>query len=87
MDALKVSSAEFQRNIGRYQDLAMTQPVAVTRNGRERTVLISTEEYARLKRRDREVLGLDDFTADDLAALKASRPPAEAAAFNHELKR
>ena len=38
---LKVPAGEFQRNIGRYQDLALTQPVAVTRNGRERTVLIS----------------------------------------------
>ena len=43
---IKVSAAEFQRNIGRYQDLALTQPVAVTRNGRERTVMISTDEYS-----------------------------------------
>jgi prevent-host-death family protein len=83
---IKVSAAEFQRNIGRYQDIALRQPVAVTRNGRDGTVLISTEEYRRLKRRDREVLGLNDFTADDLAALEASRPPAETAAFNDELK-
>jgi hypothetical protein len=34
MDVLKVSAADFQRNIGRYQDLALRQPVAVTRNGR-----------------------------------------------------
>ncbi len=87
MDLLKVSAAEFQRNIGRYQDLALRRPVVVTRNGREGTVLISTEEYERLKRRDREVLGLEDFTEADLAALEASRPPAEAAAFNHESKR
>jgi hypothetical protein len=33
---IKVPAAEFQRNVGRYQDLALTQPVAVTRNGRER---------------------------------------------------
>ena len=85
MDVITVSAAEFQRNIGRYQDLALRQPVAVTRNGREGTVLISTEEYRRLKRRDRDVLGLEDFTDADLAALEASRPPAEAAAFDHEL--
>ena len=72
---IKVSAAEFQRNIGRYQDLALTQPVAVTRNGRERTVMISTDEYHRLKRRDRLVLGLDDFTDADVAALEASRAP------------
>ncbi|MEA2755631.1 MAG: hypothetical protein QOJ54_1920 [Aliidongia sp.] len=69
MDMLKVSAAEFQRNIGRYQDLALSQ------------------EYRRLKRRDREVLCLDDFTDADIAALEASRPPAEAVEFDPELKR
>ncbi|WP_287054934.1 hypothetical protein [Mesorhizobium sp.] len=29
---IKVNAAEFQRNIGRYQDMALTQPVVVTRN-------------------------------------------------------
>lgn len=86
MDTLKVSAAEFQRNIGRYQDLALSRPVAVTRNGRESTVLISSEEYERLKRRDRQVLGLDDFTEADIAALEEARPPAEARAFDPELK-
>jgi len=50
INMIKVSAAEFQRNIGRYQDAALVQPVAVTRNGRERTVMISVEEYYRLKR-------------------------------------
>ncbi|WP_400769471.1 type II toxin-antitoxin system Phd/YefM family antitoxin [Methylosinus sporium] len=86
MDMLKVSAAEFQRNIGRYQDLALRQPVAVTRNGRESCVLLSTEEYRRLKRRDREALGLEDFTDADIAALEASRPPEEAKAFDHEFE-
>ena len=86
MEPVKVSAAEFQRNIGRYQDIALRQPVAVTLDGRERTVLISTEEYARLKRRDREVLSLEDFTAADIEALEASRPPDEAADFDNELK-
>jgi PHD/YefM family antitoxin component YafN of YafNO toxin-antitoxin module len=52
---IKVSAAEFQRNIGRYHDLTLTQPVAVARNGRERTVMISIDEYHRLKGRDRQV--------------------------------
>jgi PHD/YefM family antitoxin component YafN of YafNO toxin-antitoxin module len=85
-EMLKVSSAEFQRNIGRYQDLALTQAIAVTRNGRERTVMISTEEYHRLKRRDREVLGLDDFTAEDIEMIKASKAPESAKEFDHEIK-
>jgi prevent-host-death family protein len=83
---IKVSAAEFQRNIGRYQDVALTQPVAVTRNGRERTVMISVEEYHRLKRRDRQVLGLEDFTDADLAALEAARAPDSAKAYDHEVE-
>jgi prevent-host-death family protein len=81
---VKVTSADFQRNFGHYQDVAMTQPVVVTRNGRERTVTVSIEEYQRLKRRDREVLGLDDFTEEDIAAIAASEPPESAKAFDHE---
>jgi PHD/YefM family antitoxin component YafN of YafNO toxin-antitoxin module len=83
---IKVSAAEFQRNIGRYQDMALTQPVVVARNGRERTVMISVEEYHRLKRRDRRVMGLEDITDEDVAALEEIRAPQAAKAFDSELK-
>ena len=83
---VRVPAAEFQKNFGRYQDVALTQPVTVTRNGRERTVLISAEEYHRLKRRDRQVLGLDDFTQADLEEIRAAEPPAETARYDRELK-
>jgi len=86
VDMVRVSAAEFQRNIGRYQDMALVQPVAVTRNGRERTVMISIEEYYRLKRRDRRVLELADFTDADIAALEQTRAPDSARAFDDELK-
>lgn len=36
---LKVSSAEFHKHMGRYQDLALNQAVAITRNGRDRRVM------------------------------------------------
>jgi prevent-host-death family protein len=83
---IKVSAAEFQRNIGRYQDMALLQPIAVTRNGRERTVMISVEEYRRLKRRDRQVLALEDFTDTDIAALEQTTAPQSSKAFDDELK-
>lgn len=82
---LKVPAGEFQRHIGRYQDIALTQPVAVTRNGRERTVMISAEEYHRLKRRDRRVMGLEDFSEADIAALEATRAPEASKAFDDEM--
>jgi len=81
---VKVNSAEFQRNFGHYQDVAITQPVVVTRNGRERTVTVSIEEYRRLKRRDREVLGLEDFTEEMIEAIEKAEPPEEASQYDHE---
>ena len=31
---MKVTSTEFQQNVGRYQDAALQSPVAITKNGR-----------------------------------------------------
>ena len=69
---IRASAAEFQRNIGRYQDLALTEAVAVTRDGRERTVLISVDEYQRLKRRDRQVFGAGEVPDDVIEAIRNS---------------
>jgi prevent-host-death family protein len=83
---VRVSSAEFQKNVGRYNDIALTQPVTVTRNGRDRTVVISAEEYQRLKRRAREVLTLDDLGEEDLALVRATKPSPAAVRYDGELK-
>ena len=80
-----VSAGEFQRKIGHYQDRALVEPVTITNNGRERLVMLSVEEYRRLKRRDRKVMMLDDFSEEDLEAIRKAEPPAEAAAFDREV--
>jgi prevent-host-death family protein len=85
-DAVVVSAAEFHRNIGKYQDIALTKPVAITKNGRERTVLLSAEEYARLKRRDRRVLGADELSERQREAVRNAEVPKEFAALDEELK-
>ena len=80
-----VPAGEFHRHIGRYQDMALTQPVAITRNGQVRTVMISADEYYRLKRRGRQVLTLTDFTEADIAALEVTRAPEFSMDFDPEL--
>jgi hypothetical protein len=50
-------------------------------------VLLSTEEYNRLKRRDREVVGLGEFTDADLDALAMVKPSPAAHKFDHELEK
>lgn len=84
---VKISSVEFQKNFGRYQDAALTEPVTVMRNGRDRVVMISVEEYRRLKRRDRQVLSIDDFTDADIAAIRDQhRKTLEASQVEEKLK-
>lgn len=85
-DVVTVTSAEFHRNIGTYQDLALTKTVAITKNGRERTILISAEEYARLKRRDRRVLAAGELSDEEAAAVQTATVPAEFAHFDGEIK-
>ncbi len=66
-----VSSQELQRNIGQVQDMALQEPVSITRHGRERLVLLSAEEYQRLKQRDKQALAaqeIPDWLAQELAA-------------------
>jgi len=72
-DMIRVSSTEFGKEVGRYQDAALSQPVIVTRNGRDRTVMISADEYARLKRRDRQVFSTADMPEDIVEAVRKSK--------------
>lgn len=47
-------------------------------------MVLSAEEYARLKRRDREVLRVEDLSAEHLEAIAAAKPPAKAATYDRE---
>jgi PHD/YefM family antitoxin component YafN of YafNO toxin-antitoxin module len=71
-EMLRVTSTEFGKKIDLYQDTALNQPVVVTRDGRDRTVMISTEEYHRLKRRDRQVFQAGELPEDMLQAVRRS---------------
>ena len=81
----RVTSREFQRNFGRFQDEALRAPLSITRNGRERLVLLSVEEYARLKRRDREALFVEELSEAEVEAIRRAEPSADAAQYDHEL--
>jgi PHD/YefM family antitoxin component YafN of YafNO toxin-antitoxin module len=65
--------------------MAIAAPVTITCNGRDRLVIMSMEEYSRLKRRDRRVMRLEDFTEEDMDAIRKAKPRAKAAAFDHEV--
>ncbi len=58
--------------------------MTVTGNGGDKIVVLSAEEYGRLKRRKREVLPVEDLSTEDLEAIAAAKPPAEAATYDRE---
>lgn len=82
---MKVTSTEFQQNIGRYQDAALQAPVAITKNGRPHTVLVSAALFEIIVkgRIARLVEDLDDET---VKAIAESSVPAEYAALDELLK-
>ena len=71
-DMIRVSSTEFGKEVSRYQDMALAEPVIVTRNGRDRTVMISADEYTRLKSRDRQLFAAGEVPDDIIDAVRNS---------------
>jgi prevent-host-death family protein len=44
-----INASEFQKHVGEFSDIARREPVTVTRHGRPSVVLLSAEDYERLK--------------------------------------
>lgn len=82
---MKVTSTEFQQNIGRYQDAAQREPIAITKNGRAHTVLVSATVFELLLKGQvaRRVEDLDD---DTLGAIANSTVPDEFAHLDKLVK-
>jgi hypothetical protein len=83
--ALKITATEFQQNVGRHQDEALQAPVAITKNCRPHTVLVSAAffELVTKGRIARQVADLDD---DTLKAIAESAVPTEYAALDKVVK-
>jgi len=72
-----VTSAEAQKNFGRYREQALEEPVIVTQYGKPSVVMVSAAEYERLKELDRRVMLLDEMSDTDIEEMsEAQIPPA-----------
>jgi hypothetical protein len=67
---IRVSEREFIRDVARYKDLAQAEPIIVTHDGLDRTVMISVEEYRRLQHRDRQVYAAGELPEEWLDAVE-----------------
>ena len=86
MPNITISSGDFLKAYGRTVETALREPVSITTHGRERLVLLSADEYRRLKVQDRIALYPWELSDSDLRALELSEPPAAAAQFDHEIE-
>lgn len=66
----RISTAEFIKNYGTLADKALQEPLTITKNGRDRLVLLNAAEFERLKRRDRRVLRIEDWTTEEIAVME-----------------
>ena len=80
-----VSISELQRNVHDILKLTSRGPVTITHNGREEYALLSISEYQRLKRRDRQVLGVQELGEQDICDIAAANVPEEYAYLNELL--
>jgi hypothetical protein len=83
---VRVSTADFIKNYGALADRALSEPVTITRNGRDRLVVLSAEEYGRLLRRDRRVIAAGELTDDEIARIAAAEFPSEYGHLDDELR-
>ena len=86
MAELSFTSTEFQKAFGRIREAALKDPVTITHHGRDSLVLISAEEYRRLKRLEPRALYPWELSEQDISALEAPLAEASGADFDHEWK-
>jgi prevent-host-death family protein len=83
---ITVSSADCQRHFGMYSDKALREPISITRNGRERLVMVSAEEYHRLKRNSRIALSVAELTDEDLISISNTEMLSQHAHLDEEIR-
>jgi prevent-host-death family protein len=85
MQITRVSASEFQQAFGALSDKARQEPVVITKHGRDSLVVMSADEWRRLKRRDRRV-GLTTELPDEwVEAVRNAKVPQEFAPLDADL--
>jgi prevent-host-death family protein len=84
-DRVRVTASEFHRSFGSLSDKALREPISITKQGRDHLVLMSAEEYERLKRGRRVGLA-EDLPEPVLKLVKQSRMSRRHKNLDAELK-
>jgi prevent-host-death family protein len=70
-----IKASEFQKRVGEFSDIARREPVTVTRHGRASLVLISAEDYERLRlieKRSTRAIKVADLPSSTIEAMRTA---------------
>lgn len=82
---MKVSSTEFQQNVGCYLDVAMREPVIITKSGRNHTLLVSANLFETILK-GRAAHRIEDLDEVTIKAIAEADLPARYARVDDEFK-
>ncbi len=82
----KITSAEFQKEFGRFRTEAHKGAVIITNHGRDDLALISAEEYSRLRQLDQQTFYANELPKEVIDELGTLPIPKETQQFDHEYK-
>lgn len=75
--AITAPSSEVQKNFGAFHDRALTEPVRVTKYGRETVYIVSAETFHALKQGRRDAVAAVDLTDQEAALIASAEIPEE----------
>ena len=81
----RVTSGELQKEFGRYRTIAHKEALIVTNHGREDLVLLSADEYQRLRMLEHRAFHISGLTDKELTELSNAKLPVEAKQYNIEM--
>ena len=69
--------SEVEKAFGAFHDRALTEPIRVTRHGRETVYIVSAQTFHALKLGNRDAIAAADLSDDEAALIAAARIPSE----------
>lgn len=71
------TASEVQKNFGAYHDQALSEPVRITKYGRETVYIVSAKTYHEMKQAQRHAVAATDLTDAEVQLIEAAEIPAE----------
>lgn len=73
----RVAATDLQKNFGYWHDKAMSEPVQITKHGRETAYLVSADTFHELWASYRRSVSVRDLSEAELALIQAAEIPDE----------